>query len=105
MSHGTPAGTAIEHDEVAVPAVANLTQIDAQNALTQSYLAAVPGRDVFHRRLSALLNYEQVSPPIKRGRLLTTYLVDAKTEVRRFAMDGTPDGIVELPGIGSAGGF
>lgn len=39
------------------------------------------------------------------GRLLTTYLVDAKTEVRRFAMDGTPDGIVELPGVGSVGGF
>lgn len=39
------------------------------------------------------------------GRLLTTYLVDAKTEVRRFALDGTPDGIVELPGVGSAGGF
>lgn len=39
------------------------------------------------------------------GRLLTTYLVDAKTEVRRFAMDGTPDGVVELPGVGSAGGF
>jgi prolyl oligopeptidase len=39
------------------------------------------------------------------GRLLTTYLVDAKTEVRRFAMDGTPDGIVKLPGVGSAGGF
>jgi prolyl oligopeptidase len=37
--------------------------------------------------------------------LLTTYLVDAKTEVRRFAMDGTPDGIVELPGVGSAGSF
>jgi prolyl oligopeptidase len=39
------------------------------------------------------------------GRLLTTYLVDAKTEVRRFVLDGTPDGIVELPGVGSAGGF
>jgi len=39
------------------------------------------------------------------GRLLTTYLVDAQTEVRRFAIDGTPDGIVELPGIGSAGSF
>ncbi|MGC0054741.1 prolyl oligopeptidase family serine peptidase [Brucella pituitosa] len=38
-------------------------------------------------------------------RLLTTYLVDATTEVRRFAMDGTPDGVVELPGVGSAGGF
>lgn len=39
------------------------------------------------------------------GRLLTTYLVDAKTEIRRFRTDGTPDDIVELPGIGSAGGF
>ena len=39
------------------------------------------------------------------GCLLTTYLVDAKTEVRRFALDGRPDGIVELPGVGSAGGF
>lgn len=38
-------------------------------------------------------------------RLIATYLVDAKTEVRRFGLDGTPDGAVELPGIGSAGGF
>lgn len=39
------------------------------------------------------------------GRILATYLVDAKTEVRRFRLDGTPDGTVALPGIGSAGGF
>ncbi len=39
------------------------------------------------------------------GHLLTTYLVDAMTEVRRFGMDGTPNGLVELPGVGSAGGF
>jgi len=39
------------------------------------------------------------------GRLVTAYLVDAKTEVRRFALDGAPDGTVDLPGIGSAGGF
>jgi prolyl oligopeptidase len=38
-------------------------------------------------------------------RLVATYLVDANTEVRRFRTDGTPDGGVELPGIGSAGGF
>jgi prolyl oligopeptidase len=38
-------------------------------------------------------------------RLVTTYLVDANTEVRRFRTDGTPDGGVELPGIGSAAGF
>jgi prolyl oligopeptidase len=28
-----------------------------------------------------------------------------KTQVRRFKPDGAPDGVIELPGIGSAGGF
>jgi prolyl oligopeptidase len=37
------------------------------------------------------------------GRLLATYLVDAKTEMRRFKPDGTPDGIISLPSVGSAG--
>jgi len=39
------------------------------------------------------------------GRLLIAYLVDAKTEIRRFTLDGGQDGIVALPGIGSAGGL
>lgn len=39
------------------------------------------------------------------GKLLATYLVDAKSELRRFALDGTPEGTVELPGIGTVGGF
>lgn len=39
------------------------------------------------------------------GRLVTTNLSDAQTEVRRFLPDGTPDGIVDLPDIGTAGGF
>lgn len=38
-------------------------------------------------------------------RLLAMYLVDAQTELRRFTLDGTPDGTVELPGIGTAGAF
>jgi prolyl oligopeptidase len=38
-------------------------------------------------------------------RLLAMYLVDAQTELRRFALDGSPDGTVELPGIGTAGAF
>jgi prolyl oligopeptidase len=37
------------------------------------------------------------------GRLVTSYLVDASTELRRHALDGTPDSVIELPGIGSAG--
>jgi prolyl oligopeptidase len=39
------------------------------------------------------------------GRLIVSYLVDAQTEVRRYRLDGTPDGAVTLPGIGTAGGF
>jgi prolyl oligopeptidase len=39
------------------------------------------------------------------GRLIVSYLVDATTKVERFKLDGTPDGVIELPGIGSAGGF
>jgi len=38
-------------------------------------------------------------------RLIASYLVDAKTEVRTFALDGEPLGTVALPGIGTAVGF
>jgi prolyl oligopeptidase len=37
--------------------------------------------------------------------LLVSYLVDARSEVRRFALDGKPLGTVPLPGIGSVSGF
>ncbi len=37
--------------------------------------------------------------------LLVSYLVDARSEVRRYALDGTPLGTVPLPGIGSTSGF
>ncbi len=39
------------------------------------------------------------------GRLLLSYMVDVKTEVRRYTLDGKADGIVKLPGIGTAIGF
>jgi prolyl oligopeptidase len=37
--------------------------------------------------------------------LIASYLVDAKTEVRTFTLDGKPTGKVTLPGIGTASGF
>ncbi|WP_324749684.1 prolyl oligopeptidase family serine peptidase [Sphingomonas sp. LY54] len=37
--------------------------------------------------------------------LIASYMVDAKTEVRRYTLDGKPKGTIALPGIGSAGGF
>ena len=39
------------------------------------------------------------------GRLLLSYLADVKTEVRRYTLDGKADGVVKLPGIGTAIGF
>jgi prolyl oligopeptidase len=41
--------------------------VDAENTLTQSYLAAVPGREKMHSRLMALNNFERFSVPAKRG--------------------------------------
>ena len=39
------------------------------------------------------------------GRLFLSYLVDVKTEVRRYTLDGRADGVVKLTGIGTAVGF
>ncbi|MEZ5043979.1 MAG: prolyl oligopeptidase family serine peptidase [Saprospiraceae bacterium] len=39
------------------------------------------------------------------GKLFATYLVDAKTAVKQFDMDGKLEWEVALPGIGSASGF
>jgi len=37
--------------------------------------------------------------------LIARYLVDAKSEVRTFSLDGRRTGIIRLPGIGSTAGF
>ncbi|MDB4506661.1 prolyl oligopeptidase family serine peptidase [Akkermansiaceae bacterium] len=39
------------------------------------------------------------------GLLIANYMEDARSEIRRFALDGSPLAPVELPGIGTAGGF
>jgi prolyl oligopeptidase len=39
------------------------------------------------------------------GVLVAQYMVDVKSEVRRYGLDGKLIGTVPLPGIGSAGGF
>ncbi|WP_206118274.1 prolyl oligopeptidase family serine peptidase [Rhizobium laguerreae] len=37
---------------------------------------------------------------IAGDRILAIYFVDAKSEIRRFRLDGSPDGVVDLPGTG-----
>ncbi len=39
------------------------------------------------------------------GRLMVMYLDNMKTEVRRYTLEGKADGVVKLPGIGTAIGF
>jgi prolyl oligopeptidase len=38
-------------------------------------------------------------------RLVLNYMVDAKSEIRRYTLDGKAEGKVTLPGIGTASGF
>jgi prolyl oligopeptidase len=57
-------------------------------------------KDVVPEQDSVLLNASLVA-----GRLLISYMADVKTEVRRYTLDGKADGMVKLPGIGTAGGF
>jgi prolyl oligopeptidase len=45
------------------------------------------------------------SASIVGDKLLVSYLTDARTEVRSFALDGRPIGKVALPGIGNVGSF
>lgn len=39
------------------------------------------------------------------GKLFAEYLIDAKTAVRQYSLDGKLDWSIELPGIGTASGF
>jgi prolyl oligopeptidase len=43
------------------------TWVDAENELTQSYLAQVPGRDTMLARLMELTNFERYTAPARRG--------------------------------------
>ena len=38
-----------------------------ENAVTNAYLATLPGRDIFAARLKQLLNYERFGVPEKKG--------------------------------------
>jgi prolyl oligopeptidase len=80
--------------------------ITSQNAprlkvVTMDIAAADPKiTDVIPEQDSVLGNAALVG-----GRLLLSYWADVKTEIRRYTLDGKADGVVKLPGIGTAGGF
>jgi prolyl oligopeptidase len=62
-----------------------------------------PGLEV--RKLVAQDEATLSGASIVGKQLIASYLVDARTEVRTFDLDGRPTGKVKLPGIGTAGGF
>ncbi|PHM08041.1 S9 family peptidase [Nostoc sp. 'Peltigera malacea cyanobiont' DB3992] len=69
--------------------------------VTMDIAATVPVvRDVVPEQDSVLNGASLVG-----GRLLLSYLVDVKTEVRCYTLEGKTDGVVKLPGIGTAIGF
>ncbi|WP_414545506.1 prolyl oligopeptidase family serine peptidase [Nostoc sp. CCY0012] len=69
--------------------------------VTMDIAAADPAiADVVPEQDSVLSNASLVG-----GRLFTSYLVDVQTEVQRYTLDGKADGVVKLPGIGTAIGF
>ncbi len=43
------------------------TWVDAENELTQSYLAEVPSRETMQKRLVELINFERYTAPARRG--------------------------------------
>ncbi len=79
------------------------TNKDAERGkiVTVDLAAADPIFTDFLPKQDAILN----DVKLLGGKLLFSYLVDVKTEVRRYNLDGTPDGVVDLPGIGSVDEF
>ncbi len=80
-----------------------LTTLDAPRIklVTMDIAAAKPQMMDVVPEQGSLLN----SASLVGGRWLLSYLVDVKTEVRRYTLEGKADGVVQLPGIGTAIGF
>lgn len=79
------------------------TNIDAPNyRLVKTDLSA-PGQDNWVDVIPETENVLRVNTG--GGKLFANYLVDAKTAIKQFDMDGQLEREVALPGIGSAGGF
>lgn len=65
---------------------------------------AAPERDKW-KTLVAESDATLVSTTVVNQQFIAEYLRDARSEVRRFALDGSPIDTLELPGLGSADGF
>jgi len=63
--------------------------IAEQNAVTQAYLDTIPGRDVFRKRMTQLLNYARYTPPVRRaGRYFFTLNEGMANQPSLYLRDG-----------------
>lgn len=88
--------------------------VEAQNKVTQAYLATIPQRDAIRQRLTQLWNYERYSAPFKEGghyfytrndglqNQAVLYTMDELSDTPRMLLDPNTlaaDGTVALAGL------
>ncbi|MZQ89261.1 prolyl oligopeptidase family serine peptidase [Frigidibacter albus] len=61
-----------------------------------AFVELIPEKDAVLREGSAA---------VLGDRIVLSYMVDARTRVERYRLDGTPEGLVDLPGPGTTGAF
>jgi prolyl oligopeptidase len=88
--------------------------IEAQNKITNAYLATIPEREQIRKRLTEIWNYEKYSAPFKQGgkyfyykndglqNQSVLYVADSPTDKGRVLLDPnalSPDGTIALSGV------
>ncbi|MGB3516208.1 MAG: prolyl oligopeptidase family serine peptidase [Elainellaceae cyanobacterium] len=80
------------------------TDLDAPRGRLIAIDLTQPDRDHWQEVISQAAETLQ-SITVLNHQFVATYLKDARSQVQRFALDGTSLGELTLPGIGSVGGF
>lgn len=80
------------------------TDLDAPRGRLIAIDLTQPDRDHWQEVIPQAAETLQ-SMTVLNHQFVATYLKDARSQVQRFALDGTPLGELALPGIGSVGGF
>ncbi|MEO5867012.1 MAG: prolyl oligopeptidase family serine peptidase [Sphingomonas sp.] len=63
--------------------------VDAENGVTNAYLATLPGRDIFAGRLKTLIDYERFGVPVKKGgHYFYTHNAGLQNQAVLFVRDG-----------------
>ncbi|MEM8946947.1 MAG: prolyl oligopeptidase family serine peptidase [Planctomycetota bacterium] len=81
-----------------------MTDLDAPTKRLVSMQLATPGREAL-QELVPVSKATLSSVSVLNHEFVAKYMEDVVSRVRRYSLSGEPLGEVELPGIGSAGGF